>query len=164
MSNTKIRGPGIYKEEKTEASDKEWRNRRPQRINKEDAMEDKELPVDNVDKQIEANMVDIREQPHQDNFTESDPAISMTNWHNLPDLAFDAIMMMSSLTDLRKCSRVCRSWKEKITKNILENRTKKNIIRARIGRALGPGKRKPGVLGPGMFPSSEEIGNAKWLG
>ena len=153
MSNTKIRGPGIYKEEKTEASDKEWRNRRPQRINKEDAMEDKELPVDNVDKQIEANMVDIREQPHQDNFTESDPAISMTNWHNLPDLAFDAIMMMSSLTDLRKYSRVCRSWKEKIT-NILENRTKKNIIRASIERALGLG----------MFPLGEEICSAIWLG
>ena len=154
MSNTKIRGPGIYKEEKTEASDKEWRNRRPQRINKEDAMEDKELPVDNVDKQIEANMVDIREQPLQDNFTESDPAISMNNWHNLPDLAFDAIMMMSSLTDLRKCSRVCRSWKEKITKNILENRTKKNIIRARIERALSLE----------MFPLGEEICNAMWLG
>ena len=147
MSNTKITGPGMYKkkEEKTEAM--------PQRINKEDAMEDKELPVDNVDKQVEANMVDIREQPQQDNFTESDPAISMNNWHNVSDLAFDAIMMMSSLTDLRKCSRVCRSWKEKITKNILENRTKKNIIRARIER----------VMGPGIIPSNEEITNAMWL-
>ena len=78
----------------------------------------------------------------------------MTNWHNLPDLAFDAIMMMVSLRDLRKSSNVCRSWKEKITKNILENRTKKNIIRASIERALGLG----------MFPLGEEICSAIWLG
>ena len=114
-------------------------------------MEDKELPVDNVDKQIEVNM-DIRDP--QDQFTKSDAAFSVSNWHNLPDLAFDAIMMMSNIPDLRKCSRVCKSWKEKITKNILENRTKKNLIRARMERALGPG----------MFPSGDEICNAKWLG
>ena len=152
MSNTKIAGPGNLKrkEEKTEANDKES----SRRINKEDAIEDKELPGVIVDKPIEAKMVDIRDQPHQDHFTESDPALYMSNWHNLPDLAFDAIMMMVSLTDLRKSSKVCRSWKEKITKNILENRTKKNIIRASIERALGLG----------MFPLGEEICSAIWLG
>ena len=115
-------------------------------------MVDKELPVDIVDvyKQIEANM-DIRDQDH---YTESDPAISVSNWHNLPDLAFNAIMMMVNIPDLRKCLQVCRFWKEKIIKNILENRTKKNIIRARVER----------VFGPGMFPSAEEIRNVKWLG
>ena len=110
-----------------------------------------------LDKQIEAKMVDIeiRERPHQDHFTEeSDPALCMSNWHNLPDLAFDNIMMMVNVTALRRCPQVCTSWKEKITKNILENKTKKNIIRARMERALGPG----------MFPSAEEICNAKWLG
>ena len=62
--------------------------------------------------------------------------------------------MMANIPDLRKCLRVCRSWKERIIKNILENRTKKNIIRARVER----------VLGHGMFPSAEEIRNVKWLG
>ena len=99
-------------------------------------------------------MVDIREQPLQDHYTESDPAIYVNIWHNLPDLAFDVIMMTLCLTDLRKCSQVCRSWKEKITKNILENRTKKNTIRARIERALSLE----------MFPLGEEICNAMWLG
>ena len=138
------------KKEKTEANDIEL----PKRFNGEDPMENKELPLDNMDKQKEAEMVDLWDQPHQDNFTESDPELYMSNWHNLPDLDFDAIMMMASLTDLRKCSQVCRSWKVKITKNILQNKTKKSIIRARMERALGPG----------MFPSSEEICNAKWLG
>ena len=73
------------------------------------------------------------------------------DWLSLPDLAFNEIMMMISL---RKCMQVCSSWKERITKNILENPTKKNIIRARMERAMGPG----------MIPSSEDICNAKWLG
>ena len=54
------------------------------------------------------------------------------DWLNLPDLAFNEIMMMISL---RNCMQVCSSWKERITKNILENPTKKNIIRARMERA-----------------------------
>ena len=111
----------------------------------------------NVDQQMEAKMVDIRDQDHQDQVTEeeeSDPALFMSNWHNLPDLAFDTIMMMVNVTSLRRCLQVCTSWKEKITQNIFENKTKKNIIRARMERALGPG----------MFPSAEEICNAKWLG
>ena len=116
-----------------------------------------------LDKQIEAKMMEIEVPgrliilplPLQDQFTEeSDPAVFMSNWPNFPDLVFDTIMMMVNVTALRKCSQVCTSWKEKITKNILENKTKKNIIRARMERALGPG----------MFPSAEEICNAKWLG
>ena len=125
----------------------------PIRGYQEDAMEDKELSFENVDKQREAIM-DIGEQPQQDYFIESDPTLYMSNWHNLPDLVFDAIMMMVSLPDLCKCLQVCRSWKEKIIQNILENRTKKNIIGARMERALGPGFE---------FPSGEEIRNAKWL-
>ena len=80
-------------------------------------------------------MVDIGDQP---------------DWLNLPDLAFNEIMMMTSL---RKCMQVCSSWKERITKNILENPTKKNIIKARIESAMGPGK----------FPSIGVILDAKWL-
>ena len=181
----------------TVANDQKQRKKRPKKVNNEEAMEDEEFPVDNVDKhnpnlfvkatpntttepflqdldvslreinewfcltldkQIEAKMVEkieIRVRPLQDHFTEeSDPVLFMSNWHNLPDLAFDTIMMMVSVTVLRRCSQVCTSWKEKITKNILENKTKKNVIRARMERALGPG----------MFPSAEEICNAKWLG
>ena len=89
-----------------------------------------------LDKPIEANMADTRDQP---------------DWHNLPDLAFNEIMMM---VRLRTCMQVCSSWRVRITNNILENPIKKNIIRARIERAMGPG----------MIPSSEEICNAKWLG
>ena len=90
-----------------------------------------------MDKPIHTEMSDIGDQP---------------DWLNLPDLAFIEIMMKISLR-LRNCMQVCFSWNEKITKNILENRTKKNIIRARLER----------VLGPGMFPSNEDICNAKWL-
>ena len=82
-------------------------------------------------------MVDIRDQP---------------DWLNLPDLAFNEIMMMMMIT-LRTGTQVCSSWRERITKNILENPTKKNIIRARVER----------VMGPGMFPSNEDICNARWL-
>ena len=88
-----------------------------------------------LDKLIDTEMSDIGDQP---------------DWLNLPDLAFNEIMMMISL---RNCMQVCSSWNEKITKNILENPTKKNIIRARIER----------VMVPGMFPSNEDICNARWL-
>ena len=88
-----------------------------------------------LDKPIEDNMEDTRDQP---------------DWLNLPDLAFNEIMMMISL---RSCMQVCSSWRERITKNILENPTKRNIIRARSERAMGPG----------MFPSSEDISNALFL-
>ena len=74
-----------------------------------------------------------------------------SDWLNLPDLAFNEIMMM--MISLRTSNQVCSSWRERITKNILENPTKRNIIRARSERAMGPG----------MFPSSEDICNALFL-
>ena len=86
-------------------------------------------------KSMEANMVDIGDQP---------------DWLNLPDLAFNEIMMMVSL---RSCMQVCSSWKERITKNILTNPTKRMVLRIRIHRAMGPER----------FPSNEDICNAKWL-
>ena len=100
--------------------------------------QDKELTVlEWLEEPIEANMAYVGDQP---------------DWLNLPDLAFNEIMMMK--INLYSCTQVCSSWKERITKNILENPTKKNIIRARMERAMGPG----------MIPSSDDICNAKWLG
>ena len=78
------------------------------------------------------------------------------DWLNLPDIAFNQIMMMIALVSpqtLARCTQVCSSWKSKITKDILENKTKKNIIRTKIEKTMSPG----------MFPSSEEICNAMWL-
>ena len=88
-----------------------------------------------MNKPIGAKMVDIGNQP---------------NWLNLPELAFNEIMMM---VNLRTCRQVCSFWRERITKNIWENTTKRNFIRARIERAIGPER----------FPSNEEICIAKWL-
>ena len=78
------------------------------------------------------------------------------DWLNLPDIAFNQIMMMIALVSpqtLARCTQVCSSWKSKITKDILENKTKKNIIRTKIEKTMSPG----------IFPSSEEICNAMWL-
>ena len=72
-----------------------------------------------LDKPMETNMAEIGDKP---------------DWLNLPDLAFNEIMMR--VISLCTCMQVCSSWKERITKNILENPTKKNIIRARIERAI----------------------------
>ena len=88
-----------------------------------------------LEKQIDTEMSDIGDQP---------------DWLNLPDLVFNELMMMISI---RNCMQVCSSWNERITTNILENPTKKNIIIARVER----------VMGPGMFPSNEDICNARWL-
>ena len=55
------------------------------------------------------------------------------DWLNLPDIAFNEIIMQR--ISLRTCMQVCSSWRERITKNILENPTKKNIIIARIEHA-----------------------------
>ena len=73
------------------------------------------------------------------------------NWLNLPDLAFNEIMMM--IISLHRCMQVCSSWRERITKNIWKNTTKRNFIRSRIERAISPER----------FPSNEEICVAKWL-
>ena len=81
-----------------------------------------EEDIHTLDKPMETNMAEIEDKP---------------DWANLPDLAFNEIMMKR--ISLRTCMRVCSSWKERITKNILENRTKKNIIKARSERAMGSG-------------------------
>ena len=79
------------------------------------------------------------------------------DWLNLPDLAFNEIMMKIALVSpqtLVRCTQVCSYWKAKITKNILENQTKMNMIRTKIDRTLTT---------TGIFPFSEEFCNAKWL-
>ena len=45
------------------------------------------------------------------------------DWLNLPDLAFNEIMMSIALVSpqtLVRCTQVCSYWRAKITKNILE--------------------------------------------
>ena len=75
-------------------------------------------------------------------------------WLNLPDVAFNALMMIHSTTQIRKLTQVSSSLKKRITVNILENPATKKILRARMERAMGPG----------IFPSNEEIINVMWLG
>ena len=74
-------------------------------------------------------------------------------WLNLPDVAFNVLMMMHNTTQLRILTQVSSSLKKRITVNILENPATKKILRARMERAMGPG----------IFPSNEEITNAMWL-
>ena len=74
------------------------------------------------------------------------------DWLRLPDLVLSDIMKMialESIATLRICTEVCTSWEEEIVSNpsILQ------IGRSKIETAFGPGE----------FPSSEEISNAKWL-
>ena len=89
-----------------------------------------------LDEPMDAKMADIGDQP---------------NWLNLPDLAFNEIMMM--IISLHRCMQVCSSWRERITNNIWKNPSRRNFIRDRIERAIGPER----------FPSNEEICIAKWL-
>ena len=77
------------------------------------------------------------------------------DWLTLPDLVLSDIMKMialESITTLRICTEVCTSWEEKIM-SILSNPLIMQIARTKIETAFGPGE----------FPSSEEISNAKWL-
>ena len=105
-----------------------------------------------LDKPMETNMAEIGDKP---------------DWLNLPDLAFNEIMMR---VNLRTCMQVCSSWKDRITTNILENPTKKNIIRARMERAMGVSsiggyiELCPNRIQDDKFPCSEDICNTKWLG
>ena len=78
-------------------------------------------------------------------------------WLKLPEMIFSDIMMMvglESLESLHRCRQVCKTWNEKILRDIWENQSKKKIMKERIERSWGPG----------MFPSDEEISHAKWLG
>ena len=75
------------------------------------------------------------------------------DWRRLPDLVLSKIMKMialESITTLRICTEVCTSWEEKI----MSNPSLMQIARTKMETAFGPG----------TFPSSAEISNAKWLG
>ena len=50
--------------------------------------------------------------------------------------------------------KVCSQWNEIILNDIWENKSKKKIMKERFERSWGPD----------MFPTEEEISNAKWLG
>ena len=110
-------------------------------------MKEKELPelegkmdVMIADKPTEA-MVDIEDKTQ------------VNLWLNLPDVPFNALMMMLSTTQLRILTQVSSVLKKRITVNIFENHEKKKILRARMMRAMDPG----------IYPSNEEITNAIWL-
>ena len=75
----------------------------------------------------------------------------------LPDEIFNEIMMMvglESLGDLHRCRQVCKHWSKMIKNDICQSGRKRRIIRERIEKNWGPG----------MFPTDEEISNAKWAG
>ena len=116
------------------------------------AMEKKKLPeleggkeVTFAEKQTEAEIEDKTQ------------AFSISNsvnfWLNLPEVPFNALMMMHNTTQIRKLTQVSSSLKNRIKENILERPSINKILKARIERAMGPG----------MFPSNEEITNAMWL-
>ena len=74
------------------------------------------------------------------------------DWLTLPVLVLSDVMKMivlESITTLRRCAEVCTSWEKEITSNPLI----KQIARTKIERAFGPGE----------FLSSEEISHAIWL-
>ena len=78
-------------------------------------------------------------------------------WAVLPELVFSNIMMMvglNSLESLHRCRQVCKTWNEKILRDIWERQNKKRIMIERIEKTWGPG----------MLPSNEEISHAKWIG
>ena len=78
---------------------------------------------------------------------------SVNFWLDLPDVPFNLLMMMQSITQLRILTQVSSSLKNRIKENILERPSINKILKARIERAMGPG----------MFPSNKEITNAMWL-
>ena len=76
----------------------------------------------------------------------------------LPDLIFTEIMLMmvcDSLENLHRCRQVCKTWNEKIMKNIWENPGKVKIIQAWIEEKW---------KWISKIPSNEEISHVKWLG
>ena len=82
--------------------------------------------------------------------------ISMA-WVELPDLILSDIMMkvgLESLEGLHRCRQVCKPWNNLILRDIYQSENKRKIIKERIERNLGHG----------MFPSDDEISNAKWAG
>ena len=128
-----------------------------QKINQDSditAMDVKELPELEGEKEFI-----IADKPTEaDTEAEDETQVLLTHspvnfWLNLPDVAFNVLMMMHNTTQLRILTQVSSSLKKRITVNILENPATKKILRARMERAMGPG----------IFPSNEEITNAMWL-
>ena len=77
------------------------------------------------------------------------------SWVTIPELILSNIMMiigLESLESLHRCRQVCKTWNEKILRNIWESPSKKKIMKERIDRSWR------------MYPSDEEISHAKWLG
>ena len=73
-------------------------------------------------------------------------------WLMLPDLVLSDIMKkiaLESISTLRICAEVCTRWEQEI----MSNPVIQDIARTKTMTALGPGE----------FPSSEDISNAKWL-
>ena len=76
-------------------------------------------------------------------------------WTLLPDLIFIDIMMkvgLENLEGLHRCRQVCKTWDEKILRDICQR--KRKIMKERIEKNWGPG----------MLPSDDEISHAKWAG
>ena len=76
-------------------------------------------------------------------------------WTLLPDLIFIDIMMkvgLENLEGLHRCRQVCKTWDEKILRDICQR--KRKIMKERIEENWGPG----------MLPSDDEISHAKWAG
>ena len=126
-------------------------NGRPQKMNRamaKDSYQDKDITAMDegvledaiiVDKQMEANMLHI----------EGDV------WLNLPDVPFNVLMMMLTITDLRRLTQVSSSWKNRIMENFLKNPANHKTLRARAWSRR--------ALGFWMVPSNEEITNVIWL-
>ena len=71
-----------------------------------------------------------------------------------PDPIFDKIMLdigIESLKSLYSYRQVCKGWDERISRNILKNQSKRQILSAMDWGLKG-------------FPSNEEIIHVKWLG
>ena len=86
------------------------------------------------------------------------------SWLTLPDLIFSDIMMMvglESLESLHRCRQVCKTWNERILRDIWESQSKKRIMKKKIERSWSSWDWN---WEPGMFPSDEDISHAKWLG
>ena len=81
-------------------------------------------------------------------------------WVTLSELIFSDIMTMvglesiESLHQLHRCRQVCKTWNERILRDIWENQRKRKIIKKRIEKVWGSWK----------LPSYEVIKHAKWLG
>ena len=152
------------------AHNEEWVNSDLQKIrkafeamdsNKDKVMSDMEnegkQDIDNDDKSMEANKVD-NEHENQFSSLESNPVPSTNSFKsylNLPDIPFDLLMKMLSITDLRRLTQVSSSWKNRIMENFLNNPANHKTLRARAWSRR--------VLGLWMAPSNEEITNVIWL-